>query len=52
MSASAPGFSTEVRSGITLEVGAQQVLNFTLQVGQLTEKLAVGTHIFFAEVVR
>jgi Carboxypeptidase regulatory-like domain/TonB-dependent Receptor Plug Domain len=41
MTATAPGFATEVRSGITLEVGAQQVLNFTLKVGQTTEKVEV-----------
>jgi hypothetical protein len=38
---SAPGFATEVRSGITLTVGAQQVLNITMQVGQVTEKVQV-----------
>ena len=38
MSASAPGFATEVRSGITLTVGAQQLLNFKLQVGQVAQK--------------
>jgi hypothetical protein len=37
----APGFSTEVRSGITLTVGAQQVLNITLNVGQVSEKVQV-----------
>src|ERR1700724_2266418 len=36
-----PGFSTEVRSGITLTVGAQQVLNITLNVGQVSEKVQV-----------
>ena len=38
----APGFSTEVRSGITLTVGAQQVLNITLRVGQTTQKVKVS----------
>jgi hypothetical protein len=38
---SAPGFTTEVRTGIVLTVGAQQVLNFTLKVGQVTEKVQV-----------
>jgi hypothetical protein len=42
MSASAPGFATEVRSGITLTVGAQQLLNFTLQVGQVAQKVTVS----------
>jgi hypothetical protein len=41
VSASAAGFSTEVRTGIALEVGALQVLNFPLQVGQVTEKVQV-----------
>jgi hypothetical protein len=41
MSASAPNFATEVQSGITLTVGAQQVLNFTLQVGKVTDKVLV-----------
>lgn len=38
---SAPGFSTEVRAGITLTVGAEQVLNVTMKVGQATEKVEV-----------
>src|SRR6202790_4979112 len=38
----APGFSSEVRTGITLTVGAQQVLNFTLQVGQVTQTVEVA----------
>jgi hypothetical protein len=38
----APGFSTEVRSGVTLTVGAQQVLNITLNVGQVSEKVQVA----------
>ena len=37
----APGFSTEVRSGITLTVGAQQMLNITMQVGQVSQKVEV-----------
>jgi hypothetical protein len=37
----APGFSSAVRTGITVTVGAQQVLNLTLQVGQVTEKVQV-----------
>src|ERR1700730_11603880 len=37
----APGFSTEVRSGITLTVGAQQVLNITMNVGQVSQKVEV-----------
>jgi hypothetical protein len=37
----APGFSTEVRSGITLTVGAQQVLNITMGVGPVSQKVEV-----------
>ncbi len=37
----ATGFATQVRTGITLEVGAQQVLNLTMQVGQVTERVQV-----------
>jgi hypothetical protein len=39
--ASASGFATVVRTGITLTVGAQQVLDFTLQVGQVTQTVEV-----------
>jgi len=38
---SAPGFATEVRTGITLTIGAQQVLNFTLQVGTVQQSIQV-----------
>jgi Carboxypeptidase regulatory-like domain/TonB-dependent Receptor Plug Domain/TonB dependent receptor len=38
---SAPGFSTEVRSGITLTVGAQQLLNIPMQVGQVAQQVKV-----------
>src|SRR3984893_14079989 len=38
-----PGFATRVQTGITLTVGAQQVLNYTLQVGQLSEKVQVSS---------
>jgi len=38
---SAPGFSTVVRSGISLTVGAQQLLNITMNVGQVSQKLEV-----------
>jgi Carboxypeptidase regulatory-like domain/TonB dependent receptor/TonB-dependent Receptor Plug Domain len=37
----APGFGTEVRSGITLTVGAQQVLNIALRVGQTSQQIQV-----------
>jgi hypothetical protein len=42
ITASAPGFTTEVQTGITLTVGAQQVLNLTLRVGRTTEKVQVA----------
>jgi hypothetical protein len=42
VTSSAPGFTTQVRSGIRLSVGVQQVLNLTLQVGKTTEKVEVG----------
>jgi hypothetical protein len=42
ITASAPGFSSEVQTGITLTVGAQQVLNFTLRVGQVTQTVEVS----------
>jgi Carboxypeptidase regulatory-like domain/TonB dependent receptor-like, beta-barrel/TonB-dependent Receptor Plug Domain len=37
----AAGFSTEVRSGITLTVGGQQRLNITMNVGQVSQKVEV-----------
>lgn len=37
----ATGFATSVRSGINLTVGAQQVLNASLQVGQISQKVEV-----------
>jgi hypothetical protein len=39
---SAPGFTTEVQTGITLTVGAQQVLNLTLRLGRTTEEIQVA----------
>src|ERR1700686_3035853 len=41
VSATAPGFTTEVQTGLTLTVGAQQVLNLALRVGRTTEKIEV-----------
>ena len=38
---SATGFSTQVRTGITLTVGAKQSLNITLQVGEISQKVEV-----------
>jgi hypothetical protein len=38
----ATGFSVEVRSGITLTVGAQQVLDISLRVGQMSQVVEVA----------
>src|SRR6202162_2997106 len=35
------GFQTEVRSGITLTVGREAVVNLALRVGQLSEKVSI-----------
>ena len=40
---SATGFRTTVQKGITLTVGAQQVLDFTMQVGQMAQTVEVTT---------
>jgi len=40
---SAPGFTTGVNSGVTLTVGAQQVLNAILRVGQISQQVTVTT---------
>src|SRR5882762_3112771 len=37
----ATGFATQVRTGITLDVGAQQVFNITMQVGSLSQEIEV-----------
>src|SRR6202790_2806580 len=42
VTAAAPGFSSEAQTGITLRVGAQQVLNFTLRVGQVAQTVEVA----------
>ncbi len=41
LSVTAPGFSTQEVTGIKLTVGAQQVLDVKLQVGQITQKVEV-----------
>ena len=41
--ATAQGFSSEVQTGINLTVGEEQVLNFTLRVGQKTQTVEVTT---------
>jgi hypothetical protein len=43
LKASAPGFATEVRSGITLTVGEELVLNLTLKVGSASQSVTVTT---------
>ncbi len=40
---SAQGFSSEVKTGVTLTVGEQQVMDFTLQVGQTSQTVVVTT---------
>src|SRR6267143_2108024 len=42
VSASAPGFSKLVQTNITLTVGAQQVLNLSLRVGEVSQILEVA----------
>jgi len=37
----AAGFSTALRTNVTLTVGAQQVLDFTMQVGQVSQNVEV-----------
>lgn len=39
----AAGFNTAVQNGITLTVGAQQLLNFNMKVGDATTKVEVST---------
>src|SRR5437762_7662760 len=41
ITAEAAGFETVVRSGITLTVGREAVVDFTLQVGTITDKITV-----------
>ena len=36
-----PGFQTEVRTGITLTVGREEVINLTLKIGQTAEEVTV-----------
>jgi Carboxypeptidase regulatory-like domain len=42
---SAQGFSTLVQTGVTLTVGAQQELNFSLRVGSLSTQVEVTTEV-------
>jgi hypothetical protein len=38
---SAQGFQTEVRTGVTLTTGAEQVLNITLKIGNISQQVVV-----------
>ena len=49
--ASISGFRSEVRRGITLTVGAEQALDFTMSVGQVSEKVEVTTEAPVVELV-
>jgi carboxypeptidase family protein/TonB-dependent receptor-like protein len=42
VTAQAKGFETQIRSGVSLSVGAQQVLNITMQVGSVTQSVEVN----------
>src|SRR5579862_8871981 len=41
----ATGFSTTVQKGITLTIGAQQQLNFTMKVGEVSQTVEVTTQV-------
>ena len=41
VSVSSPGFATQIRNGVTLTVGAQQLLDIRMQVGQVTQTVQV-----------
>ncbi len=43
--ATAPGFSTKVQSGIELTVGAKQVLNISMAVGQVSQTVEVKVEV-------
>ncbi len=47
--ASLPGFQTTVRSGITLTVGRNAVVDMTLQVGEVTQAITVAGEASFVE---
>src|SRR5580700_11262493 len=46
----ATGFTTEVQKGVTLTVGAQQVLDFTMRVGQMSQTVEVTTEAPMVEL--
>jgi hypothetical protein len=41
ITATASGFTTQIRSGVTLTVGGQQLLNITMQLGQVAQRVEV-----------
>ncbi len=43
ISVSAQGFSTDVQRGVTLTVGSEQIVNLTMRVGRVNEKVEVTT---------
>ena len=45
VTASAQGFTTEIRSGLVLTVGAELVLNITMQLGQISQTVTVTTEV-------
>jgi hypothetical protein len=45
MTATAAGFRTETRAGLTLEVTQQGVINFTLQIGATTQQVTITSDI-------
>jgi carboxypeptidase family protein/TonB-dependent receptor-like protein len=50
VTASATGFAANVWTNVTLTVGTQQVLNFTMNVGPVTEKVQVTSEAFAVEL--
>ena len=49
--ASLPGFQTTVRRGITLTVGAQAIVDFSLKVGQAQESVTVESQVSQVDTV-
>jgi len=43
LTASAPGFSKQVQTDVNLTVGASQVVNISLEIGQLTQEVLVSS---------
>jgi len=46
----APGFSTTLRKGVTLTVGARQILDVAMQVGQVSQTVEVTTDVVAVEL--